>query len=122
MSKALNSLSKLDQRVLGLLLVMVGFLIIFRFRVREGIIEVWIVVIRRASSWDVWISGCITVIGWNVKHSFNGVVTVFQLVLVVIRVLWAWSWRLQGLTILDGLGGCTMSGEAEELVDNFSSS
>ena len=50
-SKALNSLSKLDQRVLGLLLVMVGFLIIFRFKVREGIIEVQIVVIRRASSW-----------------------------------------------------------------------
>ena len=50
-SKALNSLSKLDQRVLGLLLVMVGFLIIFRFKVREGIIEVQIIVIRRASSW-----------------------------------------------------------------------
>ena len=90
-SKALDSLSKLDQRVLRLLLVMVGFIVVFGIRVREGIIKVQVVVIRRASCWDVWISGCITIIGQSVKHSFNGVVTVFRLVLIVVRVSWAWS-------------------------------
>ena len=121
-SKALDSLSKLDQRVLRLLLVTVGFVIIFGIRVREGIIEVWVIIVRRTSSWDVWISRCITIIGRSVKHSFDRAVTAFRLVLIIIRVLWAWSWRLQSLMILGGLGGCTTSGEAEELVDNFSSS
>ena len=90
-SEALDSLSELDQRVLRLLLVAVGFIIIFRIEAREGIIEVQVVVIRRASFWDIWISGCITIIGQCVKHSFNGVVTVFRLVLIVVRVSWAWS-------------------------------
>ena len=107
-SKALDSLSELDQRVLRLLLVAVDFIIIFGIGAREGIIEVQVVVVRRASSWGIWISGCITIIGQSVKLSFNGVVTAFRLVLIIIRVSW-------------GLGGCMMSGEAEELVDDLSS-
>ena len=122
MSKALDSLSELDQRVLRLLLIAVGFIVIFRIRVREGIIKVQVVVIRRAFSWDVWISRCITVVGWSVKHSFNRAVTVFRLVLVVVRILWAQSQRLWSLMILGGLGGCTASREAEKLIDDFSSS
>ena len=70
--------------------------------------------------WDLLM--CITVVGWSVKHSFSRAVTVFRLVLIVVRVSWTQSWRLQSLTILEGLGGCTMSREAEELVDDFSSS
>ena len=87
-SKALDSLSELDQRVLRLLLVAVGFIIIFGIGVREGIIKVWVVIIRRASSWDVQISGCITIIGWSVKYSFHRVVTAFGPVLIIIRVSW----------------------------------
>ena len=90
-SKALDSLSELDQRVLRLLLVAVDFIIIFRIGAREGIIEVQVVVVRRASSWDIWISGCITIIGQSVKLSFNGVVTAFRLVLIIIRVSWSQS-------------------------------
>ena len=120
-SKALDSLSELDQRVLRLLLIVVGFIIIFGIGVREGIIEVWVIIIRRASSWDVWISECITVIGWSVKHLFNRAVTAFGLVLIIIRVSWDQSQRLQDLTILGGLGDYTISGEAGELIDNFSS-
>ena len=52
-SEALDSLSELDQRVLRLLLITAGFVIIFGIRVREGIIEVWVVVVRRASSQQV---------------------------------------------------------------------
>ena len=120
-SEALDSLSKLDQRVLRLLLIMVGFIIIFRIGVREGIIEVQVVIIRRTSCWDIWISRCITIIGQSVKHSFNRVVTAFGLVLIVIRITWAQSLRLQGLMILGGLGGCAMSREAEKLVNDLSS-
>ena len=90
-SEALNSLSKLDQRVLRLLLIAVGFIVVFEVRVREEVIEVWVVIVRRASSWDLQISRCVTIIGWSVKHSFNRAVTVFRLVLVVIRVSWIWS-------------------------------
>ena len=90
-SKALDSLSELDQRVLRLLLVAVDFIIIFRIGAREGIIEVQVVVVRRASSWDIWISGCITIIGQSVKLSFNGVVTAFRLVLIIIRISWGQS-------------------------------
>ena len=121
MSEALDNLSELDQRVLRLLLITVGFVIIFGIGIREGIIKVQIVVVRRVSSWDVRISGCITIVGQSVKHLFHRVVTAFRLVLIIIRVAWAWSWRLRSLTILESLGGTT-SEEAEELVNNFSSS
>ena len=89
-SEALDSLSELDQRVLRLLIA-VGFIVVFGVRVREEIIEVWVVIVRGAFFWDVQISRCVTIVGWSVKHSFNRTVTAFRLVLVVIRVSWAWS-------------------------------